>query len=75
MNIFDSYDKDDFLTSIVGDAVFCKKESEKEVVLLIHSLIVALSIKRKISRNDAFSLITQLWYKNNEKISIDMGDI
>ena len=29
MNIFDSYDKDDFLTSIVGDAVFCKKESEK----------------------------------------------
>lgn len=75
MNIFDAIHKDDYILDIVGDAVFCKPENEKEVVLLIHSLIVALSIKRKISRNDAFSLITQLWYKNNEKISIDMGDI
>lgn len=74
MNIFDSKEKDNFLVDIIGDALFCEKENEKDVVLLIHSLIVALSMKRNISRNDAFSLISQLWYKNNEKIIIDMEE-
>lgn len=74
MNIFDSKEKDNFLVDIIGNALFCEKENEKDVVLLIHSLIVALSMKRNISRNDAFSLISQLWYKNNEKIIIDMEE-
>lgn len=76
-NIFDlnENDKHWVLQNIVNDAFFCDPKNEKDVVCLIHTLIAVLGDKRKISRNDAFSLISQLWYKNNEKIIIEYPEV